>query len=312
MTTTPTIHLGVPTQAGPLTVFPVWTDAPLPEKALRARLPKGATIDELPDGSEVEYLTVHNPTPKTFLLPGGSIFDGGLQHRALVHSVVVDAHSDLTIDVRCVEQGRWGGRKTQQLHRRRAPLAVRGALRGVSADRVADDPDLVFADQTDVWSRVHRYEASAGRSATSSLERAAEYDRSGDLRDSIIKLQRVLGATHPLPVSRAAHIRRWIDSGEYGRIVGGEYPRREDDRNARVTDDIKAAANSYRESFQQSEDPLVNLVRRFGDGTSDVGGWVGAGAGRLRDWARGGARGPGESGGTGGTTTHGGTAPEAN
>jgi len=169
MTTTPTIHLGVPTQAGPLTVFPVWTDAPLPEKALRARLPKGATIDELPDGSEVEYLTVHNPTPKTFLLPGGSIFDGGLQHRALVHSVVVDAHSDLTIDVRCVEQGRWGGRKTQQLHRRRAPLAVRGALRGVSADRVADDPDLVFADQTDVWSRVHRYEASAGPSVTSSL-----------------------------------------------------------------------------------------------------------------------------------------------
>ena len=136
---------------------------------MRARLPKGATIDELPDGSEVEYLTVHNPTPKTFLLPGGSIFDGGLQHRALVHSVVVDAHSDLTIDVRCVEQGRWGGRKTQR-STAGVPRSRSAAPCAASAPTVwTDDPDLVFADQTDVWSRVHRYEASAGRSATSSL-----------------------------------------------------------------------------------------------------------------------------------------------
>jgi Zn-dependent protease with chaperone function len=149
---------------------------------------------------------------------------------------------------------------------------------------------------------------------TAFLEQAAEYDRSGDLRDSIIKLRRIMGATHPLPVSRAAHLRRWIDSGEYGRIVGGEYPRREDDRNARVTDDVKAAAASYRDSFAQSEDPLVTLLRRFGDGTSDVGEWVGAGAGRVRDWMRGGGRsggGGGEAGGGSGTT-NGGTAPESN
>ena len=145
---------------------------------------------------------------------------------------------------------------------------------------------------------------------TAFLEQAAEYDRSGDLRDSIIKLRRILGATHPLPVSRAAHLRRWIDSGEYGRIVGGEYPRRENDRNARITDDVKAAAQSYRESFAASEDPLVSMVRRFGDGTSDVGEWVGAGAGRVRDWMRGGRQsggGEGESGGSG--TTNGGGAP---
>jgi hypothetical protein len=114
-------------------------------------------------------------------------------------------------------------------------------------------------------------------------------------------------------VSRAAHLRRWIDSGDYGRIVGGEYPRRDDDRNARVTDDVKAAAASYRESFAQSEDPLITLLRRFGDGTSDVGEWVGAGAGRVRDWMRGGGRSGGGGGGAGGSgTTNGGTAPESN
>ena len=168
MTTTPTIHLGAPTEVGPLTVFPVWTDAPLPATALRAQVPRGASIDEL-SSETVERLKVHNPTPKPFLLPGGSIFDGGLQHRALVHSVVVEADSDVTIDVRCVEQGRWGGRSNQRLHRRRAPLAVRGALRGVVADQPSRGGDVGHADQMEVWSRVHRYEVAAGPSVTSSV-----------------------------------------------------------------------------------------------------------------------------------------------
>jgi hypothetical protein len=133
---------------------------------------------------------------------------------------------------------------------------------------------------------------------TAFLEQAAEYDRSGDLRDSLIKLRMIMGRSHPLPVARAAQLRRWIDSGEYGRIVAGEYPRRDDDRNAKVTDDVKAAAQSYRESFNESQDPLVNLLKRVGDNTSDVGEWVGAGAGRVRDWMRGGRGGGGETGGT--------------
>jgi Zn-dependent protease with chaperone function len=136
---------------------------------------------------------------------------------------------------------------------------------------------------------------------TAFLEQAAEYDRAGDLRDSLIKLRMIMGRSHPLPVARAAQIRRWIDSGEYGRILAGEYPRREDDRNAKVTDDVKAAAQSYRDAFAASQDPLVNLLKRVGDNTSDVGEWVGAGAGRVRDWMRGPGRG-GSGSGSGGTT----------
>jgi Zn-dependent protease with chaperone function len=148
---------------------------------------------------------------------------------------------------------------------------------------------------------------------TAFLEQAAEYDRSGDLRDSLIKLRMIMGRTHPLPVARAAELRRWIDSGEYGRVLAGEYPRREDDASASFTEDVKAAAASYRESFSESQDPLVNLMKRFGGGASDLGGWVGAGAGRVRDWARTGGRRESEpSGGTpdeGPSGTNGGTTP---
>jgi Zn-dependent protease with chaperone function len=116
------------------------------------------------------------------------------------------------------------------------------------------------------------------------LEQAAEYESGGDLRDSIHKFGMTLGSTHPVPVARAADLRKWVDSGDYARILGGDYPRRDDDRDASVADDVKAAANSYRESFTNSQDPLVNLVRKVGGGAADLAGSAAKGA---RDWASG-------------------------
>ncbi|WP_281905687.1 M48 family metallopeptidase [Phytohabitans aurantiacus] len=116
------------------------------------------------------------------------------------------------------------------------------------------------------------------------LEQAAEYDGGGDLRDSLHKIRMTAWSTHPVPVARAAHLRHWIDEGDYGRILAGEYPRREDDGNASVTEEIKSAAESYREAFGRTQDPLVGLLRRLGDGATDVGEWVGGQAGRARAW----------------------------
>jgi Zn-dependent protease with chaperone function len=116
------------------------------------------------------------------------------------------------------------------------------------------------------------------------LEQATEYERSGDLRDSLLKIRMVSGRTHPLPVARAAELRAWIDSGGYGRVLGGDYPRRSDQTPPSLTDDVKAAADAYRQSFERSQDPLVALLRRLGGGASDLGEWVGTGASRLRSW----------------------------
>jgi Zn-dependent protease with chaperone function len=116
------------------------------------------------------------------------------------------------------------------------------------------------------------------------LEQAAEYESGGDLRDSIHKLGMTAFSTHPVPVARAADLRKWVDSGEYARILGGDYPRRDSDGNASITDDVKAAANSYRESFANSQDPLVTLLRKVGDGAGDLAGSAARGA---RDWVSG-------------------------
>ncbi len=112
---------------------------------------------------------------------------------------------------------------------------------------------------------------------TAFLEQAAEFERSGDLRDGVIKIRMVLGRSHPLPVGRAAALRQWMDSGAYARVLAGDYPRRTDDRNASTSADAKAAADSYREAFASSQDPLISLVRRWSGGASDrMKGWMGS------------------------------------
>ena len=117
------------------------------------------------------------------------------------------------------------------------------------------------------------------------LEQAAEYEGGGDLRDSIHKIGMTAWSSHPVPVARAAELRKWVDSGDYGRILGGDYDRRDSDGNASVTADVKAAASHYRETFENSQDPLVTLARRVTNGAADLGDWAGTQAGRARNWA---------------------------
>ncbi|MFI5938395.1 M48 family metallopeptidase [Actinoplanes sp. NPDC051494] len=116
------------------------------------------------------------------------------------------------------------------------------------------------------------------------LEQAAEYQGGGDLRDSFHKIGMTTWSSVPVPVARVAELHRWIDTGDYARILSGEYDRRDSDGDSSVTADVKAAAAHYRETFRDSEDPLVTLVRRVGDGAADLGDWAGSQAGKARDW----------------------------
>ncbi|MEV4709056.1 M48 family metallopeptidase [Actinoplanes sp. NPDC049316] len=117
------------------------------------------------------------------------------------------------------------------------------------------------------------------------LEQAADYEGGGDLRDSIHKIGMTAWSSHPVPVARASELRKWVDSGDYARILGGDYDRRDTDGNASVTGDVKAAASHYRETFENSQDPLVSLARRVTGGAADLGDWAGTQAGRARNWA---------------------------
>jgi hypothetical protein len=121
------------------------------------------------------------------------------------------------------------------------------------------------------------------------LEQAHDYDAVPDVRDGLLKILQLQGNTHPFAVVRFAEIDRWINSGEYERILAGDYPRRDTDSTATIGEEIRAAAKSYQESWNRTDDPLVGMFRgaaenamRAGEGLFGRfgGGFGGAGGGR--------------------------------
>ncbi len=103
------------------------------------------------------------------------------------------------------------------------------------------------------------------------LEQAREYDAAGDVRDGAIKLLNLQGATHPFAAPRAAQLDKWGNSEDYRRIIDGEYPRREDDRGASISEEIRNAARSYKDSMSETADPLVGVLRDLADGAQSTG-----------------------------------------
>lgn len=104
------------------------------------------------------------------------------------------------------------------------------------------------------------------------LEQAAEYDRGGDARDSMLKIVNLVGHTHPFAVIRMAELDRWVQDGSYQRIIDGDYPRRDGDSDANVGEEARRAANSYKESWERSSDPLLGTLKDVAGSAADAGG----------------------------------------
>jgi Zn-dependent protease with chaperone function len=104
---------------------------------------------------------------------------------------------------------------------------------------------------------------------TSFFEQGAEYDAAVDLRDSVLKLLLLERRTHPMTVSRASELRRWVDSGAYTTILTGDYPTRDTDDDAKVSEAAQEAATHYSAAFSDTQDTLGRLVH-------DTAGWLGS------------------------------------
>jgi Zn-dependent protease with chaperone function len=100
---------------------------------------------------------------------------------------------------------------------------------------------------------------------------AHEYDAVPDIRESLLKLMQLQGATHPFAVVRFAELDRWASDGDYQTILAGNYPRRDDDGGTSVGDEFRSAAKSYSDSWNRSADPLIGAVRGVATGAMDAG-----------------------------------------
>ncbi len=116
-------------------------------------------------------------------------------------------------------------------------------------------------------------------------QQAREYDAVPDVREGLLKLLQLQGTTHPFAVIRFAELDRWVAEGEYRDILAGRYPNREDDDQTSVSEEMRAAARSYQESWNRSADPFVGLVKGFAETAAGAGAQLFGGVFGRRDAA---------------------------
>ena len=94
--------------------------------------------------------------------------------------------------------------------------------------------------------------------------------------------------THSQPVKRVHEIMAWVQSGEYDRIVSGEYVRRGQEPGLRPEAD--AATEFYSERFRQLFRDAGESVSKVGEQLADATGKatdaVGEASERLSEWLR--------------------------
>lgn len=138
----------------------------------------------------------------------------------------------------------------------------------LSADRAGllgvQDPDVVF--------RAMLKMAGGGKatetSVTAFLEQAEAYRESEDVADSVFKVLNLLGTTHPFYVLRVSELRGWIETGEYDRVLRGEYTRR-GDPEPEYMDDLSAAAAAYQQGARDFVDDFATAARKMKDSILD-------------------------------------------
>jgi hypothetical protein len=104
-----------------------------------------------------------------------------------------------------------------------------------------------------------------------------------------------INQTHPYSVRRVSEIMKWVQSGEYDRIIRGEYRRRGDDKEVR--EEAGDAMEFYAERFRA-------LFREIGENVTTLGSQAGDVSQQVADWLR--RRGAGASGRGGGASGRGG------
>ena len=95
------------------------------------------------------------------------------------------------------------------------------------------------------------------------IVQADEYRESGDVADQVFKVLNVLGRAHPFHVLRVAELRDWIESGDYDRIVSGEYARRGEPDSV-YEEDLRAAATAYADDARDLLDSITGAAMQAG------------------------------------------------
>jgi Zn-dependent protease with chaperone function len=152
-------------------------------------------------------------------------------------------------------------------------LAIRLALlewfraAELSCDRAAA---LVTRDATAVCRALMVMSAGAGTeelSLDAFIAQAADYEEPSGGLQRLTKLLNDLNLTHPMPVRRVSQLLDWVRSGEYDRIVGGEYVRRGEEPPLR--EEADSASSHYAQRVGDAVAQAGASITEIGDQLRD-------------------------------------------
>jgi Zn-dependent protease with chaperone function len=109
------------------------------------------------------------------------------------------------------------------------------------------------------------------------LRQANEYEEWEPGFDKLSRVRTELGQTHAAPVRRVSELMKWVRSGDYDRVMNGEYIRRGDPVSPR--NEAGDAAEFYAERFRGFFKDAGASVEKAGDKVGDA-------AEKLGDWLR--------------------------
>lgn len=98
------------------------------------------------------------------------------------------------------------------------------------------------------------------------MEQAKEYAEGGGPLDTIYKILNTLDLDHPFSSMRAAELQKWIDEGEYDKIVvDGQYTHRGTEAEDRpLTADIGEAAEYYGREAKETVGQVLEAAKKAG------------------------------------------------
>jgi Zn-dependent protease with chaperone function len=117
------------------------------------------------------------------------------------------------------------------------------------------------------------------------MAQAMEYESWDDPSDRVRRFFNEIGQTHTYAVRRVSEVMKWVQSGEYDRIVRGEYRTRDQESDVReeAGDAMEFYAERFRAFFSEAGDNITNLGSQLGDMSQQVADWIrsrGGGSGR--------------------------------
>jgi Zn-dependent protease with chaperone function len=103
------------------------------------------------------------------------------------------------------------------------------------------------------------------------IAQANEYATSNEGLDIVYKILNTLALSHPMNTVRAAELQKWIQSGEYERILRGEYTRRGAEQKERpLKDDFKAATDHYSGEARETVSKVVDAAKHAAQQARDA------------------------------------------